>query len=218
MGGEGFVEGMRANGECKHHPGQPFYSCPECSKLRQQKVGGEIADSLKSPKVNGQKYALVSDPVPVHITQRAQEHLLSAVRNFRRSRIEGRVLAARDRTDRLPPAPNPEAEISQKHLDRLEADADEAGVEVEGFDVVVRVYLDKLGVSGISPEIDMVEPLLIENFDKDYRIYTYGSLRVAVELQHMNYLRGLIIEWHDRLDKSGFVIRHMQGEWTVQDR
>ena len=91
-------------------------------------------------------------------------------------------------------------------------------MEVEGFDVMVRVSLDILGVSGISPQIDLVEPLLIEKFSQDYRVYDYGSLQVAVELQHMNYLRGLVIEWHDRLDKSGFAIRHSAGEWTVQDR
>lgn len=219
---ERFKPGMRADGECPHHSDQPFYHCPECSKARRQGVGARIADevAVTAPSDSSDStQALVADPTPVHITNRALEHLAAAIRAFRRDRIEGRVQVVRQRVDSLPDAPDPEAVVSQKHLAELERQADVAGAEVDEFDVVVLVYLDITGVSGIHPKIRLAEPAKLGDYSQDYREYSYtGGVRVGVELQHMNYLRGLIIDWHDRLGRSGFVIDHIEGEWSMKDR
>lgn len=212
----GFVPGMRERGTCPKHPGQPFYHCPECSKERRQEVGDEIADSLKHRIGDGQQ-ALVTDPMPIHVTQRALNHLVTAIRTFRRNRLEGRVQRARDRVQQMPEASDPESESSQRYLERLEQEAAAAGVNVDSFEVVVLVFLDVTGVSGIHPKIELAE-LKGSDEDKDYRRYDQGSVQFAVERQHINYLRGLIIDWHDRLDSSGFVLRHQKGDWSVQDR
>lgn len=213
-----FTPGMRATGQCPHHPGQPYYHCPACAKERQQRVGDRIVAEVSARKGLGTE-ALVADPAPVHITPRAQERLVAFLRDFRRKRLEGQVQAVRERVEKLPPAPDPETVTSQKYLDKLEAEAAEAGLNVEDFDVILLVYLDVTGVSGVHPKIRMAEPALIEDYERDYREYTYTpGLRAGVQLQHMNYLRGLIIDWHDRLGKAGFVIRHSKGDWSTQDR
>ena len=209
---QGFVPGKRAHGECPLHPGQPYYHCPECAKARQQGVGAEIADQLQ---VEHPKAApgMISDPLPVRIMPRAAEHLFAYLNNFRRDRPEWLVQTLRLRAA----LPGPEGEQAKSLLTKAEADA--AGLDVDGFDALVLVFLDVTGISGIHPKIEIAEPSKVADFQRDYRVFTYsGGLRVAVELRHMNYLRGLVIDWHDRLDRAGFVVRHSKGDWSVQDR
>lgn len=212
---EGFIPGMRASGECPRHPGQPYYHCPECSKERKQLVGDEIADSLLSP-TSGEN-ALVPEPVPVRVTPRAKDRLIAAIRSFRWNRLEGRIQLLRERM-RLIPKETPETAATKKILDEWESEAADAGLDVDNFDVVVQVYIDITKVSGVQPDIKMAEPSKEEKFDKNYRLYNLGLLTLAVERQHMNYLRGLVVDWHDRLDKSGFVLSHPSGEWSFKDR
>lgn len=209
---------MRAHGECPRHPGNPYYHCPECSRERQQLVGAEIADRVQVERPAVVEVGMIADPHPVRITNRAGEHLVAYLNDFRRSRLEWQVQTLRDRSARLP-SPDPEGEISRQHLAKAEEEAAAAGLDVDSFDPMIQVFLDVTGVSGIHPKIEICEPAKIPHFARDYRVYPYsGGLRVAVELKQMNYLRGLIIDWHDRLDRSGFVIRHAKGDWSVQDR
>lgn len=209
---------MRAHGSCPRHPGQPYYHCPECASERQRSVGESIADEVHAerPVISGGDRALVADPLPVRITPRAAEHLMAALNDFRRNRIESQIQTLRERASRIPES-DPEGVITRNHLARLEASAD--GADVEGFDVMVQVFLDVTGASGVHPKVELCEPSKIPNFGRDYRVYQYsGGLKVAVELRQMNYLRGLIVDWHDRLDRSGFVIRHVKGDWSSADR
>lgn len=214
MSEQGFVPGMRAKGECPKHPGQPFYHCPECSRERRQAVGDQIADSLETAKPENVNEEIIADPVPVHITRRAFDHLLARTRSFYRNRLEGKIAQLKNRIKSMDDCP--ERDVAERALAKLQEKAIEGGVDPEGFEVVVRVYIDILGESGVTPDIKLAEPGDFETFERDYRIYEVGSLKIAVERQHMNYLTGLIIDWIDKLDGSGFDLRHSRGEWKKE--
>lgn len=209
---EGFVPGMRAKGSCPQHPGQPFYHCPECATERKQRVGDQILEEVANtrPAAESHSRSLVTDARPVHFTPRALDHLRAYLRKLKRTRIGGQIKTLEERIERVE---GPEREITGKHLDQLRAESDG-----EEFDIVVRVFLDLTGASGIHPTIEFAEPAKLPRFERDYVRQDYDGVPVAVERQHLNYLRGLIVDWHDRLDRSGFAITHQNGNWCYQDR
>ena len=197
--------------ECPKHPGQPFYRCPLCSKLHKQEVGRQIVSEMQESYScgAGEENSLVPDPLPVRVTRRAADHLLAAVRDFRRHRVEGKIQSLRKRLQRLESA-GPERDATLLQLHRLEESATSEEVAAsDTFDAVVLIFIDETGVSGMHPKIELGEPDKIEGFSNNYQVYEYsGALRVAVELQNMSFLRGLVVDWVDRLDRSGFSITH----------
>jgi len=158
------------------------------------------------------------NPSPVYVSRRAADQLLAYVRDYKRHHLPGKIASLQSRLTNLSPDLLAEREATEQQLSKLLLQAEEQGLDIDGFDVVVLVFLDVTGISGVHPKIELAEPATVKDFDTKYNVYTVGSLKIAVELHNMNYLRGLIIEWLDRLDCSGFVIRHQKGDWSVNDR
>lgn len=196
----GFIPGMRAHGECPHHPGQPFYHCADCAKDRRQVVGDKILQEIAdSAAVGGSEQSgLIANPSPVEIKPRALSALLSHVRSFLRQHPAGLATELRNR---LAGVTGPEAEAVEAQLAPLK--------DIQSVQIVLLVFIDPLAESGVRPAIKLSEPSTVAAYAADYVEFVYpAGLIVAVEKKNLNYLRGLVIDWQDRLDSSGFCLLH----------
>ena len=70
-------------------------------------------------------------------------------------------------------------------------------------DFVVRVGVAGGGCSGFSYALEFDEEEKVDK-DKD-TVFEFGDIRVVVDKKSMLYLDGTILDWHEDLNKRGFV-------------
>jgi Fe-S cluster assembly iron-binding protein IscA len=84
-----------------------------------------------------------------------------------------------------------------KELQRLQGKCPE--------NVVVRIGIDATGISGVHPTVEFDQVYHQLSDKSDYHKFIVESLNVVIQSRWLNYLVGLRLDFHEGLDRSGFV-------------